>query len=112
MLTEKIFVILLASLVTAFNYRKFVSLNNQKFMTQPKPVNLDRCVGSCNTLDEIEYDTEDLKLHVFNMITGIKEWRTLTKHISYKCECKFDNKKCNSNQKWNNSKRHRECKNL
>ena len=73
MLTEKIFVILLASLVTAFNYRKFVSLNNQKFMTQPKPVNLDRCVGSCNTLDEIEDDTEYLKLHVFNMITGIKE---------------------------------------
>ena len=73
MLTEKIFVILLASLVTAFNYRKFVSLNNQKFMTQSKPVNLDRCVGSCNTLDEIEDDTEDLKLHVFNMITGIKE---------------------------------------
>ena len=106
------FVKLLASLVTAFNYRKFVSLNNQKFMTQPKPINLDRCVGRCNTFDKIGDDTEDLKLHVFNMITGIKEWRTLTKHISYKCECKFDNKKCNSNQKWNNSKRHGVCKNL
>ena len=67
------FVILLVSLVSAFNYRKFVSLNNQKFMTQPKPINLDRFVGSCNTLDEIEDDTEDLKLHVSNMITGIKE---------------------------------------
>ena len=67
------FVILLVSLVSAFNYRKFVPLNNQKFMTQPKLINLDRCVGSCNTLDEIEDDTEDLKLHVFNMITGIKE---------------------------------------
>ena len=24
---------------------------------------------------------------------------TLTKHISCKCKCKFDGKKCNSNQK-------------
>ena len=33
------------------------------------------------------------------MITGINESKTLTKHISYKCESKFDGRKCNSNQK-------------
>ena len=33
---------------------------------------------------------EDLNLTVFNMITGKNESKTLTKHISCKCKCKFD----------------------
>ena len=56
-------------------------------------------------------ETEDLNLHVFNMITGINESRTLTKHISRKCECKFDSKKRHLNQKWNINKCWVECKN-
>ena len=38
------------------------------------------------------------------MITGINESKTLTKHISCKCKCKFDGRKCNSNQKRKNDK--------
>ena len=38
------------------------------------------------------------------MITGINEWKTLTKHISWECKCKFDGTKCNSNQNWDNNK--------
>ena len=38
------------------------------------------------------------------MITKINEERTLTKHISCGCECKFDGTKCNSSQKWSNDK--------
>ena len=34
----------------------------------------------------------------------INEPKTLAKHISCKCKCKFDGRKCNSNQKWNNNK--------
>ena len=45
------------------------------------------------------------------MITEINESKTWTKHISCKCECKFDSKNCNSNQKCNNDKRRCECKN-
>ena len=41
----------------------------------------------------------------------MNESKTLEKHISYKCECKFDSRKCNSNQKWNNDKYQCECKN-
>ena len=120
-------VILLTTIVSASDQTKSVSLSNQKCMTQatlinlhhneysqalhyyPFAVNLDRRAESCNTLIDIpkrvcvENETEDLNFHVFNMITGINESRTLTKLISYKCECKFDSKKCNSNQKWNNN---------
>ena len=55
-------------------------------------VNLDRCAGSCNTLNNLSNsvcapnETEDLNFHVFHMMTGINESRTLTKHISCKCE--------------------------
>ena len=45
------------------------------------------------------------------MITGIKESKTLTKHISCKCKCKFGGRKCNLNQKWNSNKCKFECKN-
>ena len=38
------------------------------------------------------------------MITGINESKTLTKHVSYECKFKFDGRKCNLNQKWNNDK--------
>ena len=44
------------------------------------------------------------------MITGINESKTLAKHISCKCNCKFDNRKCNLNQKWNNDKCRCKCK--
>ena len=74
-------------------------------------------VGSSNTLNglsnrvHVPNKTEDLRLHVFYMITGINESKTLTKHISCECECKLDGRKCNSNQKWNNSKCKHACKN-
>ena len=32
------------------------------------------------------------------MITGINKSKTLKKHISYECKCKFDGTKFNSNQ--------------
>ena len=38
---------------------------------------------------------------MFNRITRANELQTLTKHISSKCKCKFDGRKCNSDQWWN-----------
>ena len=73
-------------------------------------VNLDRCAGSCNTLNDLSNKlcvpnkTADLNLSAFNMIKRINGSKTLTKYISCECKCKFDGRKCNSNQKWNNDK--------
>ena len=30
--------------------------------------------------------------------------KTLTKHVPCHCKCKFGDRKCNSNKKWNNDK--------
>ena len=46
------------------------------------------------------------------MITGINELKTLTKYISCKCKYRFDRKKINSDQRWNNDECRYECKNV
>ena len=46
------------------------------------------------------------------MITGKNESNILTKDVSWKCKCKFDGRKCNSNQKWNNDKLDTSVKNI
>ena len=48
--------------------------------------------------------TEDLNLSVLNMITGINESKTFTKHISCESKGKFDGRKFNADQKLNNNK--------
>ena len=129
---KKMFIVLLASIVNASNHVKCVSLSNceiqstlinlhpneysQNFHYYPFAVKLDGCVGSGNTLNDLSNNvcvpnkTDDLDLGVFNMITVINEAKTLTKHISCECKCKFDGRKCNSDQWWNNDKCQCDCK--
>ena len=119
---KKMFIGLITGVVSAFNHTKCVSLSDQKCEIQPTLVNLhpieyseefhyypftvqlDKYVGSCNTLNDLSNKvcvpnkTEDLNLSVFNMITGINKSKTLAKHISSNCKCKFDGRKRNLHQ--------------
>ena len=113
----EIFIVLLTNLiVNASNHTKFLSLINQKCEIQPMIINLhpneysqelhynpfavklDKCVGSCNTLNDlcdkvcIPHETEDLNIYVFKMITGKNESEILAKDISCKCKCRLDKK--------------------
>ena len=71
---------------------------SQEFHYYLFAVKLDRCVGSCNTLNDLSNKvcvpnkTEDLNTSIFNMITEINDSKTLAKHISCKCKCRFDGK--------------------
>ena len=86
---NKIFIGLVTSIVNAFNHTKCVSSSNQKCTTQPTlinlhpnqytqglhyyrfAVNLDRCVGSYDTLNDLSNtvcvpnNAEDLNLSIF-----------------------------------------------
>ena len=44
-------------------------------------------------------------------MTIINESKPLTKHVAWVCKCKFDCRKCNSNQKWNRDLCQFDCKN-
>ena len=96
-LIKKIFLELITSVVNVYYHTKCIALSIQKFMNQPTlinlhptgcsqeslyypfPVELDRSVGSCNTLNGlfdkvyVPNKTEDLNLSMFNMITGKNE---------------------------------------
>ena len=58
---------------------------SQKFHCYPSAVKLFRCVGSCNTINELSNKvctpnkTEDLNLSMFSMITGKNVSKCLTK---------------------------------
>ena len=60
---------------------------SQEFYYYSFSVKLDRCVGSCNILNDlsnkicIPNKTEDLNLSVFNMITGINDIKKGIKDI-------------------------------
>ena len=132
-LIKKHFVGLLTDSIYACNHIKCVSLSNEKCEIQltltnlhpneysqelhccPFAVKLDKCVGSslpCSSSKKlcVPNKTEYLNLSMLIMITGKNESKTLTKHISCECKCKFDGRKCNSNQKLNNDKCWCECK--
>ena len=118
------FIGLLTDLMNESNPARCISLSNQKCMIEPSLINLhpneytqelhyypfaaklNRCVGSCSTLNDLSNKvcvpekTKDFTTHVFNMIAGIFS----TKVILRKCKLKFDGRKCNSNQKWNDGK--------
>ena len=61
----------------------------QEFHYYPFAVKLDICLESCNTLNDL---------------SNKNELKILTKNISCKCNWRFDKKKSNSNQWWNNDK--------
>ena len=125
---KKMIIVLLSSIVNASSHRKCTSLSNQKCEIHPTLINLhpdeyskelhyypfavklDKCVGSCNNLNDLSSKvfvpskTEDLNLSVVNMITEISKLKTLTKCISCECWCIFDGREYNSDQRWNNDK--------
>ena len=49
-------------------------------------------------------EAKDENLGFFKMIPKINEAKALTKRILCEYKCKFDGRKFNSNQKWNNDK--------
>ena len=106
---KKMFIVLLTSIANDSYHTKCVSLSNQKREIQPTLINLhpneynqelhyypfavklDKCVGSCNTFNDLLNKTcvpnksEDLNIYVFNIITEKYESNILTKDISCKC---------------------------
>ena len=109
--TKKVFVPLLnfsKSLPT-----KCVSLNSEPCMTRSFPIDLnhvelkyypfmislDKCNGSCNSINDllsmricVLSKAKQVNVKVVEMIRIIKEAKTLVKHISCDCKCKFSSK--------------------
>ena len=117
-LIKRIFIGLLTGLMNGSNHTKCVLLSDQKCMTQPTLINLhpneysqechyypfavklDRCAGSCNTINDlfnnvcVQNKTEDLNLRVFS---NSDQWWNNNK---CKCKCKKSHV-CEKDYVWN-----------
>ena len=115
----------LASIANVFDCTKCISLNNQSCMNRPTlidlnpnqhnqglfyhvfMVNLEKCNGSCNTLDDLSGKMSVLiktkNVNFFNIVT----WKH--QKIYY---ANVNNRRYNSNKKWNIDKCQYKCKNL
>ena len=71
-------------------------------------ISLDKYSGSCYAVDDLSTKIsvptkKHLNVKVFN---NRWNYKTLVKHISCDCKCKFNSTTCNSNQKWDNKKKY------
>ena len=90
-----------------------LDLNPVELRYYPFMISLDKYSESCNILLPkicVPKKTKDISVKACNMIAKKNEAKTMTKHISCDCKCKFNSATCNSNQKWNNKTRQCECK--
>ena len=67
----------------------------------PFIISLDKCCGNRNVLSPKLYvpkKKQKTNVRAFNTITIKNETKTMTKHVSCDCKCKFNSRTCNSNQ--------------
>ena len=102
-----------------------VSVANQKCMPRPKildvnegigealfypyKVLVNKCSGSCNTLDNpmskicVPKIIKNVNMQVYNFLMRLNETRNVLRHESCKCVCKLSLSVCNNKQIWNNN---------
>ena len=85
-----------------------IDLNLNELLYYTLTVSLGRCNGSCTLDDPYHWiynpNKKIVNFNDANIITKINESKTSTQYVLYGYKCKFNGKKCNSNQKWNNKK--------
>ena len=92
-------------------------LNPVELSYYPFMINLDKCNGSCNAVDDLRTklclpsETKQVNvIKVFNIKIVIYEAETMIKHISCDFKCKINSTTCISNQNWNTDTQQCECK--
>ena len=102
-----------------------VSVINQKCMLRPKILNVNegigealfypynvlvnKCSGSCDTLDNpmskicVPKIIKNVNMKVYNFLMRLNETRNVLWHESCKCVCKLNSSVCNSKQIWNSN---------
>ena len=110
-----------------------VSVINRKCMPRPKildvnegvgealfyPYNVlvNKCSGSCNTLDDpmaklcVPNIIKRVNMKVYNFLMRLNETRNVLWHESCKCVCRLNSSVCNSKQIWNSDTCSCVCKN-
>ena len=72
----------------------------------PYNVLVNKCSGSCNTLDPmakmcVPNIIKNVNMKVYNFLMRLNETRNVLRHESCKCVCRLNSSVCNSKQIWN-----------
>ena len=73
----------------------------------PYKVLVNKCSGSCNTLDNpmskicVPKIIKNVNMQVYNFLMRLNETRNVLWHESCKCVCKLSSSVCNNKQIWN-----------
>ena len=73
----------------------------------PYNVLVNKCSGSCNTLDDpmaklcVPNIVKRVNMKVYNFLMRLNETRNVLWHESCKCVCRLNSSVCNSKQIWN-----------
>ena len=92
----------------------FIDLNSTKLKYYPFLISLDKCNWRYNTLSSkifFQKKKKSVNVKVFDVIANKNQTKTMTKHVSCDCKCKFNSIASISDQKWNNKTCQCECKN-
>ena len=107
--------------INQYDLATLMDLNSVELNSYLFTISLEKCNRSYNVIDNVSDNlstkicvastTKEVDVKVFNMMKKIDKPRTLIKHISCNCKCKFYSTTWNSNPKWNDDKYQCECKN-
>ena len=93
-----------------------ISVNNKEPNFYPYRIKMNRCAGSCNTIDDpygktcFANDIENIGLKVFNLLS--QTMKLLTKKNICGWKCKLNKDACNNKQIWNKDTCKCECKKI
>ena len=136
-LIKKVIVLGLMSMSLVLESKNCLLLKNQErkarkvivdndCMTFPYKINVDKCVGSCNDVENSYFklcnDVENsyfkvcmsdvvknISVKSLDLISRKPVLKNISFHHSCKCGCLLDEKVCNNKQKWNKDKCRCEC---
>ena len=97
---------------------KIINLNTNKPIFYPYSIKINRCKGSCNTINDpyakicVPDQIKNTNVKVFNLMSRTNETRHIKWHKTCKCKCRLDASICINKQRWNDDKCRCECKEL
>ena len=97
---------------------KIINLNTNELMFYPYSIKINRCTGSCITIDDpytkicVPDQIKNTNVKVFNQMSRTYETRHIKWHKTCKCKCRLDASVCNNKQRWNDDKCRCKCKEL
>ena len=85
---------------------EIINLNSNEPLFYPYSINMNKCKGSCNTINDpyakkicVPDNIKNANVKVFNLMSRANEARHIKWHKTCKCKCRLDSSVCNNGMK-------------